>query len=72
MVGEGLARWRLPAAWNSGVGWRVPQKSLGARTLRLPAGRHKLVMCFDDITIRSTLFCKLVFTKAAGGGEVQG
>lgn len=71
VLGEALAQWKLAAAWNSGGGWRVPQKSLGGKTVRLPAGRHKLVMCFDDINIHSTFFCRLVFTRAAGDDELK-
>jgi beta-glucanase (GH16 family) len=62
--GEPLLEWKLPAAWNSGYGWRTPQKSLGKQTVQLPAGRHKLIMSFDGIGIPSTFFCKLVFTPA--------
>jgi len=68
-AGTPLLEWKLPMSWNSGGGWRSPQKSLGTQTARLPAGRHKLVLFCDDITVKFTFFCKLVFTPAAKPGE---
>ncbi len=61
-AGEFLAAWPLPTTWNSGYGWRHPQKSVGVQRVRLPAGRHKLVFFGDEITIGNTFFCKLVVT----------
>ena len=67
-VGPQLLAWKLPASWNSGVGWRSPQKSVGKQTVQLPAGRHKLIMFFDGINSQFTFFCKLVFSPAKPGG----
>lgn len=64
-AGAPLAEWTLPATWHSGAGWRNPQKSLGKQKVRLPAGRHKLVMCFDGTRAGHTYFCKLVFAPAS-------
>jgi hypothetical protein len=66
--GKALLEWKLPPSWNSGAGWRVPQKSLGQRTVRLPAGRHKLIMCFDGIHVPFTFLCKLVLSPAPKPG----
>ena len=63
-VGPQLLKWGLPASWNSGAGWRSPQKSLGKQKLRLPAGKHKLILFFDELNAQFTFFCKLVFTPA--------
>ncbi len=63
-----LLEWKLASSWNSGNGWRTPQKSVGKQTVRLPAGRHKLIMRFDDITTQFTFFCKLVFSPAVKAG----
>ena len=60
-AGTTLLTWRLPSSWNSGTGWRSPQKSLGKQTVRLPAGRHKLILLGDEISVKFTFFCKLVF-----------
>lgn len=68
-VGPQLAQWKLAASWNSGAGWRSPQKSVGRQTVRLPAGHHKLILFFDGINTQFTFFCKLVLspaTKAEG------
>ena len=62
--GEPLLEWRIARSWNSGHGWRQPQKSLGTRRVRLPAGRHKLVLRGDEITVKFTFFCKMVFRPA--------
>lgn len=67
-VGPQLLAWKLPASWNSGAGWRTPQKSVGRQTVKLPAGRHKLILFFDDFNIQFTFFCKLVFSVAGKGG----
>jgi beta-glucanase (GH16 family) len=67
-VGPQLAAWKLPASWNSGAGWRSPQKSVGKQTVRLPAGRHKLIFFFDDFNTQFTFFCKLVLSPAAKPG----
>ncbi len=66
--GQTVATWQLPREWTTGYGWRSPQKSLGKQRLRLPAGRHKLVLFCDGITVGGTYFCKLVFSPAAAGG----
>jgi len=66
---KGSAEWKLPASWNSGTGWRQPQKSVGTQRVNLPAGRHKLIMRFDDIITQFTFFCKLVFREAVGPGQ---
>jgi len=63
--GTTLCTWRLATSWDSGYGWRRPQKSLGKQTVRLPAGRHKLIMFCDGISVPGTFFCKLVFGPAA-------
>jgi hypothetical protein len=68
-VGKNLATWRLATSWDSGYGWRAPQKSLGKQTVRLPAGPHKLIMVCDGITVPGTFFCKLVFTPVANPAE---
>ena len=68
MSGTKLPEWKLAPPWNSGAGWRVPQKSLGKQKVQLPAGRHKLVMSFDGISGQFTFFCKLVFSPAAKPG----
>ena len=68
-AGTPLLEWRLPTSWNSGAGWRSPQRSLGTRTVRLPAGRHKLVLFCDEVSVKFTFFCKLVFSPAAKPGE---
>ena len=60
--GTTLLTWELPVSWQSGVGWRVPQKSLGIQRVKLPAGRHKLILFADEISIKFTFFCRLVFT----------
>ena len=65
VAGPTLQQWKLPMSWNSGAGWRTPQKSAGKQRVQLPAGRHKLVMYFDGINSPYTFFCKLVFTAAA-------
>ncbi len=67
-VGPQLLAWKLPASWNSGAGWRSPQKSVGKQTVQLPAGRHKLIFFFDDFSTQFTFFCKLVFSPAAKPG----
>jgi len=67
--GMALMSWKLATAWNSGVGWRNPQKSVGKQRVQLPAGRHKLVLFGDEITVRFTFFCKLVFTPAPKPAE---
>lgn len=64
-AGTGLLEWRLPTTWNSGTGWRSPQKPLGKQTVTLPAGRHKLILFCDEIGVQFTFFCKLVFTPVA-------
>lgn len=66
--GKPLLEWKLPAGWNSGVGWRTPQKSLGKQTVQLPAGRHKLIVSVEEISIPSTFFCKLVFSPVPPAG----
>ena len=66
--GKPLLEWKLPAGWNSGVGWRTPQKSLGKPTVQLPAGRHKLIVSVEEISIPSTFFCKLVFSPVPPAG----
>lgn len=68
VAGNGLLEWKLAPSWNSGAGWRVPQKSLGKQKVRLPAGRHKLLMFFDGISSQFTFFCKLVFSPVAKPG----
>ena len=65
-AGATLLKWNLSTTWDSGGGWRAPQMSLGKQKVRLPAGRHKLVMLFDDVSVRFTFFCKLVFRPANG------
>ncbi len=61
-AGVTLADWPIPTTWHSGYGWRKPQKSVGTRRVHLPAGRHKLVLLCDEISVVNTFFCKLVFT----------
>jgi hypothetical protein len=68
-VGTTLLEWQLATSWNSGAGWRSPQKSLGKQTVRLPAGRHKLVLLCDQVSVKFTFFCKAVFTPAPKPGE---
>jgi hypothetical protein len=68
-AGTTLLEWTLPTTWDSGAGWRSPQKSLGTQTVQLPAGRHKLVLVCDEITVSFTFFCKLVFTTVAKPAE---
>jgi len=63
--GTTLLKWQLSTAWDSGEGFRSPQKSLGKQNVQLPAGRLKIVMFFDEITDVCTFFCKLVFRPAA-------
>ena len=67
--GRTVATWQLATSWDSGYGWRNPQKSLGMRTVRLPTGRHKLVLLCDEITVPGTFFCKLVFSPATKPAE---
>jgi beta-glucanase (GH16 family) len=64
-AGVPLLSWPLATSWNSGAGWRAPQKSLGRQTVRLPAGRHKLVLFCNEVSVKFTFFCKLEFTPAA-------
>lgn len=64
-LGDKLLEWQLPASWNSGAGWRNPQKAVGRQKVQLPAGRHKLILCFDGIETQFTFFCKLVFSPTA-------
>ncbi len=64
-AGKAMLEWKLATTWNSGTGWRSPQKSLGKQTVRLPAGRHKLVLFCDEISVPFTFFCKAVFTPVA-------
>ncbi|MFZ2654973.1 MAG: family 16 glycosylhydrolase [Victivallales bacterium] len=64
-AGTTLLKWPLSTAWDSGEGWLAPQKSLGKQTIRLSAGRYKIVMFFDEITDMATWFCKLVFRPVA-------
>jgi hypothetical protein len=66
--GATLQTWKLPASWNSGAGWRSPQKSLGTQKIKLPAGRHKLIMFVDGINSQFTFFCRLVLTPSAKPG----
>ncbi|MGE5532323.1 MAG: hypothetical protein ACM3VW_09430, partial [Bacteroidota bacterium] len=66
--GATLQTWKLPMSWNSGAGWRTPQKSLGTQKIQLPAGHHKLIMFVDGINSQFTFFCKLVFTPATKPG----
>ena len=61
-AGKTLLTWPLAASWDSGPGWRTPQKSLGKQKVYLHAGRHKLIMFFDGFNEQFTFFCKLVFT----------
>lgn len=67
-VGPQLLEWKLPNSWNSGAGWRTPQKSVSQQKVTLPAGRHKLILFFDEINIQFTFFCKLEFRPAGQGG----
>jgi hypothetical protein len=60
-AGTPLLAWKIPKSWNSGVGWRTPQKTLGKQKVRLPAGRHKLVLLCDEISVKFTYFCRLLF-----------
>jgi hypothetical protein len=68
-AGTPLMSWQLATTWDSGVGWRNPQKSLGKQKVRLPAGRHKLILFCDEITVRFTFFCKLVFAPVPKPAE---
>ena len=58
-AGSALLTWQLPTSWDSGYGWRRPTKSLGTQRVRLPAGRHKLVLVCDEVTVPGTFFCML-------------
>jgi beta-glucanase (GH16 family) len=60
-AGTTLAKWEISTGWDSGPGWRVPQKSLGKQRVHLPAGRHKLVLFCDDIHVPYTFLCRMVF-----------
>jgi hypothetical protein len=60
-AGRTLSTWQLPISWDSGYGWRRPQKLLGTQKVQLPAGRHKLVLDCKGITVRGTFFCMLEF-----------
>jgi len=63
-AGTTLAQWEISTGWDSGAGWRAPQKSLGKQRVHLPAGRHKLVVFCDDIHIPYTFLCKMEFVPA--------
>ncbi|MHB8997139.1 MAG: family 16 glycosylhydrolase [Armatimonadota bacterium] len=62
VAGKRLLEWKLPATFTSGAGWRTPQKSAGTQKIKLPAGKQKLIMFFEEINIPFTFFCKLVIT----------
>lgn len=36
-AGTALAKWEISTGWDSGPGWRAPQKSLGKQRVHLPA-----------------------------------
>ncbi len=59
-----VAEWKLPAAWDSGYGFRNPRKSIGKQRVTLPAGEHQLVVRFERIKSPNTYFGGFVFTRA--------
>lgn len=69
VAGPSLQEWKLADSWNSGAGWRSPQKAVAVRPVRLPAGRHKLLMVFDGFKGQFTFFCKLVVRASGQAGQ---
>ena len=59
------AEWSLPAAWDSGYGFRNPLHPMGKRSVKLTAGDHQLIVRFDRVSTPHTYFGGFTFTKKA-------
>ncbi len=60
-----VAEWSLPAAWNSGYGFRNPTLPMGKRRVKLTAGDHQLIVRFGRAKSPHTFFGGFMFTKKA-------
>jgi len=61
-----VAEWSLPAAWNSGYGFRNPTLPMGKRRVKLTAGDHQLIVRFGRAKSPHTFFGGFMFTKKSG------
>jgi hypothetical protein len=57
------AEWSLPAAWDSGHGFRNPLLPMGKRAVKLTTGDHQLIVRFDRARSPHTYFGGFTFTK---------
>ncbi|HPS08584.1 MAG TPA: family 16 glycosylhydrolase [Kiritimatiellia bacterium] len=57
------AEWSLPAAWDSGHGFRNPLLPMGRRGVKLTAGDHQLIVRFDRARSPHTYFGGFTFTQ---------
>ena len=61
-----VAEWSLPAAWDSGYGFRNPTLPMGKRRVKLTAGDHQLIVRFGRAKSPHTFFGGFMFTKKSG------
>lgn len=62
-----ILEWRLPAAWDSGPGFRSPLKPIGKQSVMLTSGEHQLIVRFDGrAKSPHTFFGGFTFTRTHG------
>ena len=61
-----VAEWSLPAAWDSGYGFRNPTLPMGKRRVKLTADDHQLIVRFGRAKSPHTFFGGFMFTKKSG------
>jgi len=60
------AEWKLPAAWDSGPGFRNPLNPMGRQRVTLTAGEHQLIVRFDRVKSAHAFFGGFEFVRKNG------